>query len=454
MEKYVLLGACLITFLCIFIIMGLNVALPTIAQEFGMNNFIQNWSSTIFFVSVAAFTIPIAQICGKYGCRKVFFAGTCIYAIGIVLTCLANSAEAYLISRALQGLGYAVYNVALMSLLMLVVDENRRGRAMGTCIFVSYVGYIITPAISGYIINNFGWRFIGYIGIVSIILIILLCTVLIRGEWKDDRVEKLDYVGALLFIAGLFPITYGISDLLSPIGMVSIVIGIIILTLFGIYEFRTDDPIFNIGLFKNRTFLAYVITGFFFFFACYAYDALFNYQLQYVNGLNPEYAGMLLIIFPLFMAISTPIAGRIADKVHPQKFSTTGLVLLAVAFVFIYIFFGKGASIYAVATAMILLAISVGLFSVPNITAIMGSVSEENIPQATASEITLRSIGQSLSYSLLTLVFAMVAGSAALSTQNADMVVSSTKTISIISIVLTVVAILISLYGIKSEKAN
>ena len=452
MEKYVLLSACLITFLCIFILIGLNVALPTIAAEFGMNNIVQNWTSTIFFVCVAAFTIPISQICGKYGCRKVFFVGTYIYAIGLLMTCFANSAELYLVSRGMQGLGYAVYNVSLMSLLMLVVNENHRGRAMGICIFVCYIGYIITPAISGFLINNFGWRLIVYIGVISIIAIIILCTILIRGEWKSDEVEKLDYVGGLLFIIGLFPITYGISDILSPMGLISIVAGIIILILFGIYEFRTKNPIFNMNLFKNKTFVAYIITGFLFFFACYVYDTLFNYQLQYVNGLNPEYAGMLLIIFPLFMAITTPIAGRISDKVHPQKFSTTGLVLLVVTLLFIYAFFGIGASIYAVAIAMILLGVSVGLFSVPNINAIISSVPEENIPQATASEITLRSIGQTMSCAILTLVFSMVVGNMALSTQNAGMVVSSTKTICIISIVLAVIAIVFSLWGIKSEK--
>ena len=92
-----------------------------------------------------------------------------------------------------------------------------------------------------------------------------------------------------------------------------------------------------------------------------------------------------------------------------------------------------------------------GLFSSPNMNAIMSSVPPKDAPTASASQATMRTIGQTMSLGLLTLVFAWVMGSLKLDPQYASMIVQASQTICIICTVACVLAVFASLVGIKSS---
>lgn len=452
MEKYMILVTTLMAFLCVFVVIGIGIALPTIGKEFGMNNVVQNWSLTLFSVCLSVCAIPAGQITSKFGSRKIFIIGAFLFVFGLILTFIANSSELFLVSRVLQGVGYAIYSVAEVSILMYVVNEANRGKSLGIVMMGSYLGNLISPALGGYLIFNFGWKTIIVITIVAIILCMALFMLKIDGEWKSDDIEHIDLVGTVLAVLGLFAFTYGFTELLSFTGQIAIIAAIIILVVFGIYEWRIESPVFNIGLFKNRTFAAYNVAGFLVFFGYCVYDVLFNYYFQYVYGWDAQVTGMMLMIGPAILTVLTPLAGKLSDKVHPQKLSTVGIVIVTIAILFNFMILDVKTPIYMIVIAMVLLAIGTALFSVPNTNAIMGTISEKNIPYASATALTLRSTGQTLSLALLTFVFAMFMGSLALSPENAAMVVSSMKTICISSIILCVFAILFAVYGIRSEK--
>ena len=100
---------------------------------------------------------------------------------------------------------------------------------------------------------------------------------------------------------------------------------------------------------------------------------------------------------------------------------------------------------------MVLQGIGMGLFSSPNMNAIMSSVPPKDAPTASASQATMRTIGQTMSLGLLTLVFAWVMGSLELAPQYASMIVQASQTICLICTIACVLAIFASLVGIKSK---
>ena len=104
-----------------------------------------------------------------------------------------------------------------------------------------------------------------------------------------------------------------------------------------------------------------------------------------------------------------------------------------------------------VVLAMVLQGIGMGLFSSPNMNAIMSSVPPKDAPTASASQATMRTIGQTMSLGLLTLIFAWVMGSLELAPQYADMIVSASQIICSICAVACILAIFASLIGIKSK---
>lgn len=451
-EKYVLIASFITSFSTLFLLNGSSLATPSIGREFLMNNVTQNWVITIVSIAIAATTIPAGQICSKYGCKKIFAAGGVIFLIGLILCCTSLSSNMFIASSAVMGIGYSLYLVAETAIIALAIDQADRGKSFGMVIVGSYLGCIAAPLIGGFLITNFGWRTLYYVVMPLVILCIFITITKINTEWVTNENEKMDMVGCLLYVLGIILFVYGFSDLLSFTGKISIAMGIIVLVIFGIYEYKTDLPVFKIRLFENKTFASYNLTGFFEFFAIAVFDVAFNYYFQYVKGWDPQMTGMILIISPLILALMSPISGRLSDRYHPQKIATIGLFVMLVSIVSL-IFLKVGTPVYFVAGAMALIAFGTSLFSVPNTNAVMSSVDDEHAPYASATELTLKSCGQTLSYGLLTLTCSFVMGALPLSTEYAGLFVNSMNIIAMVCTFLCLIAIAFSIRGIRSQNA-
>ena len=270
------------------------------------------------------------------------------------------------------------------------------------------------------------------------------------SEWKVDEKIKIYKKGSILYMIGTFLFIYGFSDLVTPIGKICLIIGLIFLIVFAIYELRQKYPVFNVKIFKNRSFTSYNIAGFCGYFAVTVVTTILNYHFQYIKGWDPETAGLILIISPIIMSITAINAGRLSDKYHPQKIALIGMTISIFAFILLSLV-NANTSLHIIIIAMILQALGMGLFSSPNMNAIIGSVSKDNITDATGALITMRSVGQTMSLSLITLVFSWIMGNLELSSKYAQMIVQSSQTICVICALACIVGAIVSIIGIKSE---
>ena len=272
----------------------------------------------------------------------------------------------------------------------------------------------------------------------------------IPQEWKTYEKDKIDKVGSVLYGIGILAFIYGFTTLITTQGKILTVAGIIILIIFGAYELKQKSPVFNMNLFKNKKFTSSNVAALCSYLAIMVVTTILNYHFQYVRGWDAQMAGLILIITPIIMAIMAPNAGKLSDKIHPQKLAAIGIGIAAIALM-ILTFLTKDTPIYIVVVAMILQGFGMGLFSSPNMNAIMSSVPPKDAPTASASQATMRTIGQTMSLGLLTLVFAWVMGSLPLTTQYAAMIVQASQIICGICTVACVLAVFASLVGIKSS---
>lgn len=163
--------------------------------------------------------------------------------------------------------------------------------------------------------------------------------------------------------------------------------------------------------------------------------------------------GLVLIIPPIILAIMSPYAGRLSDRIPPQKLSAIGLGVILIPLIGL-IFIDANTSVYAVIISMALIAVGTGLFSVPNTNAIMSSVSKEHAPYASATQITLRTCGQTMSFGLLTLICAFVMGSLPLTREYSYLFVNSFNIIALICVILCIIAIAFSIWSIRLSPRN
>lgn len=450
LETIVVFVSFITSFFAVFLSNGIIIGVPAIAQDFAMNNVIQNWVPTIFFLVVAVFTVPAGQISGKFGVKKSLLAGILVYLIGSIGAVLSFSTESFLVFRIMQGAGVAFLNVSAMAMVVHAVAPKNRGKALGFTVTGVYLATSLSPVICGFLVHNLGWRSMFYFVIPFLVLCIILMITKIPQEWKTYQDDKIDKVGSILYGIGILFFIYGFTSLITTPGKILTVLGIILLVIFGAYELRQKSPVFNMNLFKNKKFTSSNIAALCSYIAVMVVTTILNYHFQYVRGWDAQMSGMILIITPIIMAIMAPNAGKLSDKIHPQKLAALGMGIATVALLILTFLTGK-TPLYMVIIAMILQGIGMGLFSSPNMNAIMSSVPPKDAPTASASQATMRTIGQTMSLGLLTLVFAWIMGSLELAPQYAGMIVQASQIICGICTVACLLAIFASLVGVKSK---
>ena len=449
-ETYVILVSFITSFFGVFLSNGIIIGVPAIASEFGMNNVIQNWIPTIFFLVMAVFTVPAGQISGKFGVKKSLLIGIVIFLIGSIGAVVSPSTDVFLISRVVQGMGVAFVNVAAMAMIVSSVKPQNRGKALGFTITGVYLATSSSPVISGFLVQNLGWRSIFYFVIPFLVFCIILLVLKIPQDWKTYEEDKIDIVGSVLYGIGILSFIYGFTNLINMTGIIATAIGIVLLIIFAMWELKVKSPVFNMKLFKNTKFTSSNIAALCSYLAIMVVTTILNYHFQYVRGWDAQMSGLILIVTPLIMAILAPNTGKLSDRIHPQKLAAAGMLITTFALV-ILIFLDANTPVYLVVVAMILQGVGMGLFSSPNTNAIMSSVPPKDAPTASASQATMRTIGQTMSLGLLTLIFAWVMGSLPLSTEYANLIVQSSQLICIISSIACLISIFASLIGIKSK---
>ena len=350
----------------------------------------------------------------------------------------------------MQGAGVAFLNVSAMAMVVSAVKPQNRGKALGFTVTGVYLATSLSPVICGFLVHNLGWRSMFYFVIPFLVLCIILMIVKIPQEWKTYEHDKIDKIGSILYGIGILAFIYGFTTLINPTGLALTIAGIIILIIFGAYELRQKSPVFNMNLFKNLKFTSSNIAALCSYIAVMVVTTILNYHLQYVRGMDAQMSGLILIITPIIMAIMAPNSGKLSDRIHPQKLAALGMAIATIA-LGIVTFLDKSTPFYFIIIAMILQGIGMGLFSSPNMNAIMSSVPPKDAPTASASQATMRTIGQTMSLGLLTLVFAWIMGNLELSSQYAGMIVQSSQIICGICTVACIIAIFASLVGVRSK---
>ncbi|MDO5848609.1 MAG: MFS transporter [Methanobrevibacter sp.] len=449
-EKYVLVIAAVTSFFTVFLSSAVMISVPSLAVEFGMSNIVQNWVTMLFFLSVAAVTVPAGQISGKFGLKKTMVFGMVLYIISSIVCVFSISKDMFLICRIFQGAGAGFLNVAAMAMVVSAFKPQDRGQAIGLTVVGVYLATSLSPVIGGFLNFSFGWRSIFYITLPFLFLCLGLLITKINKEWVTFKDKPLDTKGSVLYAVGIVLFIFGFTMLNETTGVILTVVGLILIAIFVVTEIKVKAPVFDVRLFKNSKFSSANFAALCAYLATFAIVTIINYYLQYIRGLDSSQAGMILLITPVFQVVMAPIAGRISDKINPQILSAVGIGFGALGIFLISIVDTTTPLIYLM-VAMAFQGFGFGLFSSPNTNAIMGSVHPKDTPIASASVATMRVIGQTLSMGMFTLIFAYIMGNVPIIPANYHLLMLSCQLAAGICTVLCVVSIFSSLVGIRSK---
>lgn len=436
LERSALIVATLTSFMGPFMISSVNVALPAIQADLQMDAVQLSWISTAYLLAVAVGLVPAGKIADIHGRKRVFATGLVIYTIGSSLAVLANSATVLIALRVFQGLGAAMFVTTGMAIITSIFPPKKRGKVIGIYVAAVYIGLSVGPFAGGFLTDYFGWRSIFLIMLPLGLIAIFLTINSLKGEWRGEPGQRLDVGGCLLYAVAILAMVYGATRLPSSLGIILLLSGLLLIFLFIRHQLSARFPVFDMQLFvANKTFAYSSLAALLNYSATFAVTFLLSLYLQYLKGMSPQAAGSVLMAQPIMMAMLSPLAGRLSDRIEPRLLATTGMVITVVGVLF-FATLQPDTKTYLIVANLILLGIGFALFSSPNMNAIMGAVEKRYYGLAAGAVATMRLLGQMLSMAMATVVLSLIIGPQAITPDNYELFLRSMHMIFLISAIL------------------
>ena len=446
LERSALLVTTLTSFLGPFMVSSVNVAMPAMQADLGLTAVQLSWIATSYMLIMAVVLLPAGKIADLHGRKKIFTIGLIIYTLSSTMAAFADSAVWLLACRACQGAGAGMFTPTGMAILTSIFPPHKRGRAIGIYIAAVYIGLSVGPFAGGALIQQFGWRSIFWVMLPLGAGSIAVTVAYLRGEWADPSGQRFDIAGSLTYTIVILALVCGASILPSLPGTVLTLTGLAGLILFFRQQMRTAHPLFEVSLFAtNRTFTFSSLAALLNYSATFALTFLMSLYLQYLKDMPPGSAGMLLMAQPVVMAVFSPLAGRLSDRIEPRLLASAGMGVTVVGML-VFSQLHPDSSLVGIGCNLVLLGFGFALFSSPNMSAIMGSVGREHYGIASGAVATMRLMGQMMSMTIATVVLALLVGHEAIGPENFDRFLCSIKTLFFISALLCSVGVFFSLF--------
>ena len=267
----------------------------------------------------------------------------------------------------------------------------------------------------------------------------------LKGEWADAAGERFDTAGSLLYAGALFGITFGASGLPAIRGIVITAGGIFMLVLFVQHQSRSLSPLLDIRLFAgNRVFAFSNLAALIHYSAVFAVTMLMSLYLQFVKGLSPQGAGLVLLVQPLVQATFSPLAGRLSDVRDAGRVASMGMMVTASGLAML-IFTHQDTPLSHIVIALFLAGFGYALFSSPNTNAIMNSVGKTHYGVASSITSTMRSVGMSMSMAVATVTISACVGREAITPDRFDALITAIRICLSVSTCLCCLGVLASL---------
>lgn len=181
-----------------------NIALPTMIEQFAISLKTAAWVLNAYTMTVAILLIFMGKLADLYGKKRLFSLGLTLFMLSSLVCALAPNALFLIAARTLQGISGAMAIPASMSLVRSIVPKEKVGAAMGIWSAVGALAIAVGPSLGGLITEAFSWHWVFYMNVPVILLALFLQRIALRSHQDQLQPGKLDWWGTLLLSLGLF----------------------------------------------------------------------------------------------------------------------------------------------------------------------------------------------------------------------------------------------------------
>ncbi|MDD4923979.1 MAG: MFS transporter [Dehalococcoidales bacterium] len=446
LSKNVILAIAVMTsFLTPFMGSSVIIALPAIGNEFSMDAISLSWVVSSYLLSSAVFLLPIGRVADICGRKKILLLGIIAFTVFSFLVAITSSTPLLIALRALQGIGSAMIFGTGVAILTSAFPVRERGRVLGINVASVYLGLSLGPFLGGILTESLGWRSIFWVNVPLGLIVIFMILWKLKGEWAEAKGEKFDFTGSFIYGASLICVMYGLSVLPELSALWFLIAGFLCLLAFIRWEMKSSSPLLNLNLIRRNLVFAFSnVAALINYSATFAVAFLLSLYLQYTQGMSAQTAGLILIAQPVVMAILSPLAGRLSDRIQPSVIASFGMALTAGGLLY-FSFINTDTPMGVIILGLVIVGLGLALFSSPNTNAIMSSVESRYYGVSSAILSTMRMVGNMFSMGIVTVLFAVFIGRVEITPEYYGSFLQSMKTAFLIFTALCLFGIFASL---------
>jgi MFS family permease len=357
-------------------------ALPDLIDEFNVSYSTSSWILSAYLIPGAVMTPIAGKLSDIYGRKKVLLVIMAVYAVGISMAGFAENIYFLFVSRAIQGIGIAMFVIAFS----IIRDQFPRDRiSIGQGIISSMFasGAVIGLLMGGFIISNFGWRatFLSAVPI-TIVLFIIIWRFNYNAKPQADKVKQ--YVSRSVDIKGAITLAVFVTSFLLALTLLEtgqgsnmanmsafLTVGIVSLMVFIVVERRSKEPLVDLRLIIHKVILPanliIMVVGFSMFMVFQTIPVLVRNPVPLGFGGDAAAVGYTQLPFAIVLLVFGPTSGLIVSKLGSVKPIIMGTAISAVAF-FGLVAFHEGWAAVAVNLAVLSTGLSLTNVGAMNVT--------------------------------------------------------------------------------------
>ena len=383
----------------------LNVAIPTLGRTVAGSTGELQWIVDAYTVVFAGLLLTCGGLGDRFGRRRALAAGLVVFAAGCLGSALVTTAGWLIAMRALTGAGAALIFPATLSIITnAFTDPVERQKAIAVWAGTAGIGIALGPLAGGVLLEHYYWGSIFLVNL-PVVAVALAGIAYAVPESRDPEQRRLDPAGALLSVAGLGTLVYGVirggSDgWLDGPTLAALGLGAALVALFVVHEARTPAPLLDVRVFANPRFTGASAAVAAVYFCLFGTIFLVTQHLQVLLGYGTLAAGIRTVPFAVTLVIVANSTPRIVARVGPRVPIVAGAVVVAVSQV-PRIASTPDTGYDLILAGQLLFALGMGLLIAPATASIMGALPPGRAGVGSAMNDTARQVGGALGVAVM-----------------------------------------------------